>query len=106
MDYTLGEHHISHMKKSKFFRIRTHRDLAVEVAPVGDEVEDVWQVEDGDEEEERVGPDAEEGDADEAGRGGLGALAQGDRVGRDGQGARDETQPLQVALNILRLAHS
>ena len=61
--------------------------MAVEVAPVGDEVEDVWQVEDGDEEEERVGPDAEEGDADEAGRGGPGALARGDRVGRDGQAA-------------------
>ena len=65
----------------------THRDLAEEVALIGYEVEDIWQVEDGHEEEERVGPDAEEGDADEAGRGGLGALALGDRVGRDGQGA-------------------
>ena len=71
--------------------MQTHRDLAVEVAPVCYAVEDVWQVEDGDEEEERVGPQAEEGDADEAGRGGPGALALGDRVGRDGQSARYDT---------------
>ena len=71
--------------------MQTHRDLAVEVAPVGDAVEDAWQVEDGDEEEERVGPQAEEGDANEAGRGGPGALALGDRVGRDGQSARYDT---------------
>ena len=57
------------------------------MSPVCDAVKDVRQVEDGDEEEQRVGPDAEEGDADEAGRGGPGALARGDRVGRDGQAA-------------------
>ena len=73
---------------------RAHRDLAEEVASVGDAVEDVWQVEEGDEEEERVGPHAKEGGAEEAGRS---EVARRVRVGRDGRHAGHETQPLRVA---------
>ena len=62
-----------------------YSDLRVCAAPVGDAVEDVGQVEEGEEEEERVGPDAEEGDGDEAGRR---AVPRGDQVGSDGRDAR------------------
>ena len=46
--------------------IPSYHDAVVQVELIGDAVEDVGEVEDGEDEEEPVGPHAQEGDCDEA----------------------------------------